>query len=206
MTDDEKRQRILDAVVSIVAKEGVQGATTARIAATVGVSEPTLYRTFRNRREMLLGAADKIWQQRHDELESFDATDAMDFLQKVCESHTIGIRNTRVVRFITELAVSHASDELSGHIRDLQYDDVRHLAAVIDQGKAEGSIRPDADSWETAWRIQSVNWLEAMARLHGLEDYVLTGFSTRRFEAILSEIAPEGEPEAAAAGAVAADR
>jgi AcrR family transcriptional regulator len=205
MTDDEKRQRILDAVVSIVGKHGVQGATTARIAATVGVSEPTLYRTFRNRREMLLGAADQIWQVRHDELESFEAIDAMDFLRKVCESHTIGIRNTRVVRFITELAVSHAGDELSEHIRDLQYDDVRHLAAVVDQGKAEGSIRPDADSWEIAWRIQSVYWLEAMARLHGLEDYVLTGFSTRRFEAILSEIAPAREPAVAPAIAAAAE-
>jgi AcrR family transcriptional regulator len=198
MTDDEKRQRILDAVILIVGKHGVQGATTARIAATVGVSEPTLYRTFLNRKEMLLGAADRIWQQRHDELESFEAVDAMDFLKKVCESHTTGIRNTRVVRFITELAVAHAGDELREHIRDLQYDDVRHLAAVVDQGKAEGSIRPEADSWETAWRIQSVYWLEAMARLHGLENQVLTGFSTRRFEAILRDIAREPRPQVAA--------
>ena len=64
MTDEEKQQRIVDAVLSLVAKHGVQGTTTARIAATVGVSEPTIYRTFRNRREMLLAAADKVWQQR----------------------------------------------------------------------------------------------------------------------------------------------
>ena len=201
MTDDEKRRRIVDAVITIVGKHGVQGATTARIASTVGVSEPTLYRTFRNRREMLLAAADRIWQQRHDELESFEAIDAMDFLRKVCESHTIGIRNTRVVRFITELAVSHAGDELSGHIRDLQLDDVRHLAIVVDQGKVEGSVRPDVDSWEIAWRIQSVYWLEAMARLHGLESEVLTGFSTRRFESILDDLAPVRTPEPASAEA-----
>ena len=60
MTDDEKRERIVDAVTSIVGKDGVQGATTARIAATVGVSEPTLYRTFRDRKGMLLAAADEI--------------------------------------------------------------------------------------------------------------------------------------------------
>lgn len=189
MSDEEKRRRIVDAVVSLVAKHGVQWATTARIAATVGVSEPTLYRTFRNRKEMLLATADRIWQQRRSELEAFESTDAMDFLRKICESHTVGIRKTRVVRFITELAVSHAGDELSEHIRDLQFDDVCHLAEVIDRGKAEGCIRPDVDSWETAWRIQTVYWLEAMARLHGLEEHVLSGFSTRQFDAILTDIA-----------------
>ena len=200
MTDEEKRRRIVDAVIAIVDKHGVQGATTARIAATVGVSEPTLYRTFRNRKEMLLAAADRIWQQRHDELESFQSTDAMDFLRKICESHTAGIRRTRVVRFITELAVSHAGDELSQHIRDLQLGDVGRLAAVIEQGKTEGSVRADVDAWETAWRIQTVYWLEAMARLHGLEDQVLTGFSTKRFESILDDIA--AEPHAVAPAAI----
>ena len=189
MTDDEKRRRIVDAVLLLVAKHGVQWATTARIAATVGVSEPTLYRTFKNRKEMLLAAADRIWDQRRIELESFESTDAMDFLRKVCASHTAGIRNTKVVRFITELAVSHPSDGLSDHIRDLQFGDVGHLAELVAQGKAEGSIRADVDPWEAAWRIQTVYWLEAMARLHGLEEHVLTGFSTRRFQAILDDIA-----------------
>lgn len=189
MSDEEKRRRIVDAVVSLVAKHGVHWATTARIAATVGVSEPTLYRTFRNRKEMLLATADRIWQLRRDELEAFEYANAMDFLTKICESHTIGIRRTPVVRFITELAVSHAGEELSRHIRDLQFDDVQHLAQVVEQGKAEGSIRSDVDAMETAWRIQTVYWLEAMARLHGLEEHVLAGFSSRRFQAILDDIA-----------------
>lgn len=188
MTDDEKRERIVDAVVSILGKDGVQGATTARIAATVGVSEPTLYRTFRDRREMLLAAADKIWQQRHEELESVEATDAMDFLRKICESHTTGIRQTKVVRFLTELAVTHAGEALHEHIRDLQYAEVQHLAQLIDEGKAQGCIRSDVDTQETAWRIMAVYWLEAMARLHNLEEYVLYGFSSKRYQAILDEI------------------
>ena len=35
----------------------------------------------------------------------------------------------------------------------------------------------------------SVHWPEAMARLHGLEDVVMTGFTTRVFQSILEEIA-----------------
>jgi AcrR family transcriptional regulator len=197
MSDDEKRERIVDAVQSLVVKNGVQGATTARIAATVGVSEPTLYRTFRNRKEMLLAAADKIWQERHDQIEAFEPADAMDHLRRICEFHTVGIQKTRCVRFLTELSVAPEGDGLQEHIRGLMLDDVHHLAEVVNEGKAQGCIRPEVDPWETAWRIMAVYWLEAMARLHGLEDQVLSGFSSRRFQNVLGEIAAEPVPSRA---------
>jgi AcrR family transcriptional regulator len=196
MSDDEKRRRIVDAVLSVVDKHGVQGTTTARIAATAGVSEPTLYRTFRNRRDMLLAAADKIWEQRHAELEFFESSDALDYLKKTCASHTVGIQNTQIVRFLTELSVAHTSDGLPEHIRELFLCEVQHLADLVDLGKAQGSIKPGIDTSEAAWRIMAVYWVEAMARLHGLENEVLSGFSTRRFNTILDDIAANLEPVA----------
>jgi AcrR family transcriptional regulator len=189
MTVEEKQRRIIDAVLSLIAKYGVPGTTTARIAAAVGVSEPTIYRTFSSRKEMLLAAADRVWQQRRDELEAFESVDAMDRLRKISESHTQGIQKTRVVRYITELAVTDPADGLREHLREQQLSEAQHFADIVDEGKAQGCIRADVDSWETAWRIMSVHWLEALARLHGLEDVVMTGFSTRVFESILDEIA-----------------
>jgi AcrR family transcriptional regulator len=194
MTEEEKRGRIVDAVLQAIAKHGVQGTTTARIAAAAGVSEPTIYRTFRSRQEMLLAAADRVWQQRRDELESFEAVDAMDHLRKICEHHTVGIQKTRVVRFLTELAVAPASDGLREHLRDQQLGEAQRFATIVEEGKAQGCIRPDVDSQEIAWRIMAVHWLEALARLHSLEDVVLTGFSTRRFQSILDEIAVQPAP------------
>jgi TetR/AcrR family transcriptional regulator len=192
MTEEEKRQWIVDAVLQVIADHGVQGTTTARIATAAGVSEPTIYRVFRSRQEMLLAAADKVWQQRRDELESFEAVDAMDYLRKICEYHTAGIQKTRVVRYLTELAVAPPTDGLREHLRDQQLSEARRFAAIVEEGKAQGCIRADVDSQEVAWRIMAVHWLEATARLHGLEDVVLTGFSTRRFESILREIDADG--------------
>jgi AcrR family transcriptional regulator len=200
MPDEEKRQRIIDAVLSVIAKHGVPGTTTARIAAAAGVSEPTIYRTFRNRREMLLAAADQVWQQRRDELEAFEAADAMDHLRMICEHHTEGIQKTRVVRFLTELAVAPETDGLREHLRQQQLGEAERFAEIVEEGKAQGCIRADVDSEEIAWRIMAVHWLEALARLHSLEDKVLTGFSTRRFQSILDEIAiPPRAPQAAPA-------
>lgn len=189
MTDEEKRQCVVDAVLQLIAKYGVHGTTTARIAAAAGVSEPTIYRIFRNRREMLLAAADKLWKQRQDEMQSFEASDALDYLKKMSENHTIGIQKTRVVRFITELAVAPPSDGLREHLREKMLGEAQHLVGIVEEGKAQGCIRPDVDAQEAGWLIMSVYWVEAMACLHGLEDVVLSGFSTRAFQAVLTNIA-----------------
>jgi len=188
MTTEEKQQRIIDSVLLLIGKHGVQGTTTARIAAAVGVSEPTIYRTFRDRKAMLLAASDRVWQQRKDELESFEACDAMDFLNKVSESHRAGIQQTEVSRYLHEFVVAPRTDGLREHLRNNMIDEARHLAEVLEEGKAEGCVRSDIESEECAWRIMSVYWLEAMARLYGLEDVLLTGFSTRLFQDIIRGI------------------
>ena len=189
MSEAEKRQRIVDAVLLLIGRYGLQGTTTARIAAEVGVSEPTLYRLFRNRKEMLLAAADTMWQMRRDDLDSAKGSNAVERLRTIGAYHTRGIQKSRVAEFLYEMAISPPSMGLRDHLRSQHLDEVQHLMGIIDEGKAEGSIRQDADSHEISWRIMAFFWLEATARLHMLEDVVMSGFSTRVFESILTEIA-----------------
>ena len=189
MAEAEKKHRITRAVLLLISKYGVQGTTTARIAAEVGVSEPTLYRTFRNRSSMLIAAADQTWQQRRGEIESFEAPNGLEYLKKLAEYHTVGIQKSRVAQFQYEFAVAPPSAGLADHLREQQLHEVQHLMEIIDQGKTDGSLRPHVDSYETAWRIMAVWWLEANARLHRLDEVVMSGLSTRLFERIADEIA-----------------
>lgn len=189
MKPDQKKEAVVKAVLRVIAKHGVQGTTTARIAAALGVSEPTIYRVFPSRREMLLAAAQSLWRQRREELEAFVPVDAMDYLRKLSAHHTAGIQKTRVTRYLYELSVARPSDGLRDYLRGEMVAEAKRLAAIVEQGQKEGCIRADVDPEETAWRIMTVYWLEAMARLHGLEDILLTGFSTRFFDGILTDIA-----------------
>ncbi|MCX8032743.1 MAG: TetR/AcrR family transcriptional regulator [Thermoleophilia bacterium] len=189
MKPEQKKEAVIKAVLRVIAKHGVQGTTTARIAAALGVSEPTIYRVFPSRREMLLAAAQSLWRQRREELEAFVPVDAMDYLRKLSAHHTAGIQKTRVTRYLYELSVARPSDGLRDYLRGEMIAEAERLAAIVEQGQKEGCIRADVDPGETAWRIMTVYWLEAMARLHGLEDILLTGFSTRFFDGILTDIA-----------------
>lgn len=189
-TEAEKRKRVLSAVLRLVAKHGVHGTTTARIAAAVGVSEPTLYRMFRNKRELLLAAADAAWQVRRESIGPAHDPDAIERIRKIAEHHTSGIQTSPVVEVLYQFAVAPHSSGLFQRLREQNLEDVRDLANIIEEGKTQGSVRQDVDSQATAWRLMANYWSEANARLFHFEDAVLaSGLSTETRDSILNEIA-----------------
>lgn len=188
-TEADKKKRIISAVLRLVVKYGVQGTTTARIAAAAGMSEPTLYRTYRNKKEILLAAADAAWQVRLDSLAPANDPDAIERLRQMAGYHTRGIQTTRVVEILYHFAVAPRNYGLLERLREQNLGDVQRMADIIEQGKAQGRIRPDVDSQEAAWRLMAANWSEATARLFHFETAVLTsGASTKTYESILRDI------------------
>jgi AcrR family transcriptional regulator len=192
MKEAEKKKRVVDAVLRLIDKHGVHGVTTARIAAAVGVSEPTLYRTFRNKKEILLEAADAAWQTRLDNLNAaraLDSSNAVEHLRNIGEYHTKGIQEGRVVQWVWELAVAPPSLGLRRRLREQQLKDLQYLVDVIEEGKNQGSIRQEVDSQDAAWRIMAFYWLEAASCMLDLQKVVLSGPSTRVLDSILDQIA-----------------
>ena len=191
-TEADKKKRILDAVLRLVVKYGVHGTTTAGIAAEAGMSEPTLYRTYRNKEEILLASADAAWQTRQADLASADDPDALESLRKLAEHHTATIQKTPAVEIVYHFAVAPPKYGLLERIREQIESDVQHMADVIEEGKAQGSIRPDVKPQEAAWRLMAAFWSETTARLFHFEEAVLaSGISAQNLDSILREIATE---------------
>ena len=55
-----RQNEIVDKVLEIMAKGGIQSVTTRNIAEAVGVSEPALYRHFKDKQEILLALLDRF--------------------------------------------------------------------------------------------------------------------------------------------------
>jgi hypothetical protein len=62
------------------------------------------------------------------------------------------------------------------------------LAEIVERGKAEGVIRQDVDSEQTAWEIMGVYWAEDIAYMLGFDEFAPSGRSTTMLERILEEI------------------
>ena len=66
---------------------------------------------------------------------------------------------------------------------------VNRLIEIVEEGKAQGTIRGEVDPAEAAWQIVGVYWFEDVAYLMGVRDIVLGGISTKTLDAILRDIA-----------------
>ncbi len=57
---------------------------------------------------------------------------------------------------------------------------IRSVASTVEEGKTQGSIRPDIDSEQVAWALHAVWWAEDIAYVMGLSQFVTAGRSTTR--------------------------
>ena len=188
MTADERRAQIIEVVLDLVNRFGVQGTTTARIAAAAGVTEPTLYKYFGSRREMLLAAVDVVFDRAEEVVKSSDEIDAVQRLRKIGEYHTRETNAKRLgfVNPLFELMVAPPETGLRDRVRSRNLRIIEALAAIVEEGKAQGRIHQEVDAKRVAWRVMGFYWFEDVSSLMGLSEVVTEGISEEMFDHIIS--------------------
>ena len=71
MRAPERRQQIMRTSVRVFVEEGYGGATTAKIAAAAGITEPTIYMHFKNIKELFVSLLDETYTFMKMILETF---------------------------------------------------------------------------------------------------------------------------------------
>lgn len=190
MTAADRRAQIIEVVLSLVDKYGVQGTTTARIATAAGVTEPTLYKYFDNRREMLLAALDVVFDRAAEVVTSSDENDAVERLRRIGQYHTRGTNAKRLgfVNPLFEFVVAPSETGLRDRVRSRNLVIVDALAAIVEEGKAQGRIRQDVDAKRVAWQVMGFYWFEDVSSLMDLSEVVTEGISEEMFDGIIKSL------------------
>jgi hypothetical protein len=71
-------------------------------------------------------------------------------------------------------------------VRQLQM--IQSVAAIVEEGKAQGSISPEVDSEQVAWALHAVWWAEDIAHLMGLDQFVTAGRSNTILNQVLGRV------------------
>jgi AcrR family transcriptional regulator len=198
---EERRSEIAEAALKIVGEYGVAGATMAHIAEEVGISGPALYKHFTGRTEILEAAMDLLLVRVVSWLDSSKNPDALERLRELGAQHasTVAADYEGVVAPLFEFAAAGPRSHLSGQLAQRQRAALRRFVAIIEEGQAQGSIRPDIDVQVTAWSLMGLTWIENLAALEGMDEFVGDGVSGRILDKILTEIAAGGAPARARA-------
>lgn len=186
MTGPERRQDIVNKTLRVIAEHGLQGATTARIAAAVGVSEKTLYSHFESKEALLIAALDQIFDEaRGQAVFCGDSEDTIENLRSAHASHRVA--KGEFVYPLFEFFASSHQENLRDELRSRHETSIRLMIEMIEEGKKRGAIREDADSEQTAWDVMAVYWADDVAYMLGFDVGKQTGVMMER---IIRDITP----------------
>ena len=191
-----RKREIAEATVRVIASHGYYGASVARIARAVGISNSALYQHFQNREAVLIAATELMGERAHDWIVSPQGSTAFERLDKISESHLawsesalesfvrplfafVGVTEKARLEPSTPKAVLHAYDL---------------LLPIVEQGQREGSIRSDVEPGDLAWAILIFAWAEDMALLSHVDQVTDAGASRRNFMRLLSVYASPAAP------------
>ena len=163
----------------------------ARIADRVGISGPALYKHFSGRTEILEAAMDLLLVRVVSWLDSSKNPDALERLRELGAGHasTVAADYEGVVAPLFEFAAAGPRSHLSGQLAQRQRAALQRFVAIIEEGQAQGTIRPGIDVQVTAWSLMGLTWIENLAALEGMDEFVDDGVSARMLDKILTDIA-----------------
>jgi AcrR family transcriptional regulator len=200
----ERQEQIADTTLRLVAKHGVDGATISRIAAGVGVSRAALYKYYPNREAMLEAALDLLIERVPRWIPRSSGDNVLERLMDMGDQ--FGPLGRSIFESFThpwfQFAAAAGAGKLTEQLGQRHLVFVNELAALIEQGKRDGSIREDADSDLIAWGLMMWAWATDVARLVGLEEVIGSTRSLEIFRRLLGDIAPRdgGDPFSSAEG------
>jgi AcrR family transcriptional regulator len=193
MTAAQRREQIINVTLGAVAKHGVRGASTAGIAAAAGVSEKIIYVHFASRANLLRSAVDAAYD-RATKLISIEETNALDRLRAIGEAKWDLLSDDKegFVYPLFEFLAAPPELGLRDRIQARHRMTLDMLKEVIEQGQAQGTIRPEVDVEQTAWELLSVYMSEDLWYLSGASRAEVVGRPAAMLEVILNSLATAG--------------
>ena len=203
----ERRAQIVDETLRLVAEHGLAGASMSRIAEAVGISNAALYRHFDSREDILIAAHDVLMDRIFTWLKSSRTPSVLDRLREMGESHAslfskdIEGFNAPMFQFISWIPKARVHD----HVVRRRMEMLRWYADLVEEGKAQGTIRGDIETDLIVAELFAWIWWEDLSYLEGLDTEMTLKGSANMFARLLDRIsAPGAAAQPAAAQCVPA--
>ncbi len=186
LSAEERRADILETACHMFAKCGYQGATTAEIARSSGVTEPILYRHFESKRDLYLACLTEAWVACRAMWEAAIAEepDSGQWVGVMGRSYLSAKDKRGAIVNLWVQALTDASDDpevrrfVRKHMREVH----DYVAKVIREAQDRGGIVRDRDPDAEAWIFISIGLLGTVSKRLGgiIEDDFPKIFASRR--------------------------
>jgi AcrR family transcriptional regulator len=196
----ERKAQIVQATLRLVAEYGLVGASMSRIADAVGISNAALYRHFDSREDILIAAHDTLIERVFAWLNSSRAPNVIDRLREMGGSHArvfskdIEGFNAPMFQFISWIP----KDRVRDHVVRRRVEMLQWYADLVEEGKAQGTIRTDIETDLIVAELFAWIWWEDLSYLEGLDTEMTLKGSANMFDRLLARISATGSVGATA--------
>ena len=144
----ERQNQIVEVAVKLIAEHGIQHLTIKNIASEIGVSEPALYRHFRNKLDILKAVIEYFGNKMQPAFEKLnESNNPIGEVENFIREHfKIFSLNHNLARVIFSESNFQNEEKLIGQINNLMNYSRRNLEKVISAGQNSGEIRTDIDA------------------------------------------------------------
>jgi len=192
-------KQIIQVTLDLVVEYGVPGTTMARIANRAGVTKASLYEYFPSRRDILVAALGSVFDSIHEVHRWSSNPDALERLRDIGRRHTylISTEDRPYEYALMEFIAAPPEEELRHAVGERQMAAAADLAAIVDEGKRQGTIKESVDSLQFGWMMAGWAWTESISHLIGAAEFWDADRSAKMLDALLLAIAAEQRTERA---------
>ena len=97
-----------------------------------------------------------------------------------------------------ELSAAAHAEGLTERMSKNQLTVLQRFIDIVEEGKRQGTMRPETDSEAIGWSLMGLRWTKDFALLEGLGQFITRGTAGRILNGVIDSIAVRPEPAAAA--------
>jgi AcrR family transcriptional regulator len=144
-----RQQEIINVSISLIADKGIQSLTIKNISQTIGISEPAIYRHFKNKFEILMTildsfeiiAADVL---KSEEIKDLNSLDKIEFF--LLDRYKRCAENPKLAKLMFAEENFQDDKKLAQKVLSIMHAHKSEMHEIISAGQSLGEIRNDIDS------------------------------------------------------------
>jgi TetR/AcrR family transcriptional regulator len=157
MKAEDRRRQLIESAARCFAENGYRGTTTAMIAAEAGISEPIIYRHFKNKQTLFIALIEKVADEVFENWQklSRNVRNPIDKLRMLMFQNpaTSDPNTARVYRVLFHASTETAEPAIQKAISRHYERYVKSLASIMAEAQKTGQIRDDLPAEWLAWQI-----------------------------------------------------
>jgi AcrR family transcriptional regulator len=152
----QRREQLIEVATKLFARNGYEATTTSAIALAAGVTEPILYRHFKNKQELFVAIVRSVSDVTLKAWQSIVANeqDPIKRIKQVCEAIPDHIKRNGEAYHVLHGALSTSRDKKVIAVMKEHYVQIeKFFAQLVADGQKAAAFRKNLDPKSAAWQL-----------------------------------------------------